>query len=99
MARGGDWVTVTPLVSKWVMRWSVVWPSEDGFAEQGEVAAGVFGEVAVDGPVVVDDEVVGGFALGAVDGVFEPAVEGGRWQGGDGVGSGTDCGDDHRDRV
>ena len=62
------------------------------------MAAGVVGEVAADGVVVVEDEDVGGFALGAVDGVLQPAVEGGGWERGGGVGAGTDGGDDHKGR-
>src|SRR5665213_2346082 len=69
---------------------------EDGLAKHGEVAAGVFGEVAGDGVVVVDDQGVGGLALGAVDGVLEPAVEGRRRKWGDRVGPGADCGNDHK---
>ena len=68
----------------------------DGLAEHLEVAAGVVGEVAADGVVVVEDEDVGGLAFGAVDGVLEPAVEGGGRERGGGVGAGTDGGDDHR---
>jgi hypothetical protein len=71
----------------------------DGFAEHGEVPAGVIFEVAADGVVVVGDEGVSGFALGAVDGVFEPAVEGRRREWGDGIGSGFDGGDDHANGV
>jgi len=66
----------------------------DGLAEHGDVAAGFFGEVTADGLVVVDDEDVRGFALGAVDGVFQPTVEGGGRKWADGVGSGFDGGDD-----
>ena len=70
----------------------------DGLAEHLEVAARVVGEVAGDGVVVGEDEDVGGLALGAVDGVLEPAVEGGGWERGGGVGAGTDGGDDHKGR-
>ena len=66
----------------------------DSFAKYRKVAAGVLGEVPADRVVVVHDEDVGGFALGAVDGVFEGAVERRRWQWCHRVGSGTDCGDD-----
>ena len=71
----------------------------DGLAEHLEVAAGFVGEVAADGVVVVEDEDVGGLALGAVDGVLQPAVEGGGREWGGGVGAGTDGGDDHRGRI
>ena len=69
----------------------------DGFAEHLEMAAGFVGEVAADGVVVVENEDVGGFALGAVDGVLEPAVEGGGRERCGGVGAGADGGDDHRE--
>jgi hypothetical protein len=70
----------------------------DGLAEHLEMAAGFVGEVAADGVVVVEDEDVGGLALGAVDGVLEPAVEGGGREWGGGVGAGADGGDDHKGR-
>jgi len=59
----------------------------DGFAEHLEVAAGIFCEVAADGVVVGADEHVGSFAFGAIDGVLEPAVEGGGREWGGGVGA------------
>ena len=68
----------------------------DSLAKYRKVAAGVFGEVPADRVVVVHYENVGGFALGAVDGVFERAVERRRWQRCHRVGSGTNCGDDQR---
>ena len=68
----------------------------DSFAKYREVAAGVFGEVASDRLVVVDDQRIGGLALGAVDRVFEPTVKGRRRERRDRVGSGADCGNDHK---
>ena len=68
----------------------------DSFAKYCEVAAGVFVEVPADRVVVVDHQDVAGFALGAVDGGFEGAVERRRWQRCHRVGSGTNCGDDQR---
>ena len=73
-------------------------PEHHGFAEYLEVAAGVVGEVAADGVVIGEDEDVRGFALGAVDGVLQPAMEGGGRKRGGGVGAGTDGGDDHKGR-
>ncbi len=70
----------------------------DGFAKHLEMAAGFVFEVAGDGVVVVEDEYVGGLAFGAVDGVLEPAVEGGGRERGGGVGAGSDGGDDHKGR-
>ena len=49
---------------------------EDGFGEELEERAGVFGEPAVVGLVVVDHEVVGGVTLGADELGFEDAVKG-----------------------
>ena len=49
---------------------------EDGFGEELDERAGVFGEPAVVGLVVVDHEVVGGVALGADELGFEGAVKG-----------------------
>ena len=49
---------------------------EDGFGEELDEGARVFGEPAVVGLVVVDHEVVGGVTLGTVELVFEDAVEG-----------------------
>ena len=49
---------------------------EDGFGEELDEWAGVFGEPAVVGLVVVDHEVVGGVAPGADELVFEDAVKG-----------------------
>ena len=49
---------------------------EDGFGEEGNEGAGVFGEPTVDGLVVVDHEVVGGVALGAEELGFEGTMEG-----------------------
>ena len=68
----------------------------DGLAQHLKMAAGFVGEVAADGVVVVEDEGVGGLALGAIDGVLEPAVEGGGRERGGGVGAGADGGDDHK---
>src|SRR6185312_9225816 len=69
---------------------------EDRLAQHRKVAAGVFREVASDSMVVVDYQRVGRFALGAVDRVFEPAVERGWRQWSDGIGPGADCGNDHK---
>jgi len=69
----------------------------DGLAQHLDVAAGFVGEVAADGVVVVGNEDVGGLALGAVDRVLEPAVEGCGREWGGGVGAGPDGGDDHRE--
>ena len=49
---------------------------EDGFGEELDEWAGVFGEPAVVGLVVVDHEVVGGVALGTDELSFEGAVKG-----------------------
>ena len=68
----------------------------DGLAEHLEMAARFVGEVAADGVVVVEDEDVGGLALGAVDGVLQPAMKGGGREWGGWVGAGADGGDDHR---
>ena len=73
---------------------AVLVAAEDGFAQQCDVAARLVLKVAADGPAVVDDQHVGGLALGAVDGLFQCAMEGSRWEWGDGVGSGANCGDD-----
>ena len=51
-------------------------PHEDGFGEELDEGARVFGEPAVVGLVVVDHEVVGGVALGTDELVFEDAVKG-----------------------
>jgi hypothetical protein len=63
---------------------------EDGLAEEGDEGAGFVVEPAAVGLFEVDDEVVGDVALGAEDGGFEGAVEGGRGQFADGVGAGAD---------
>ena len=62
---------------------------EDGFGEEGDEGAGVFGEPAVDGLVVVDDEVVGCVALGADELVFEGSWEGRAFELAEWVGAGT----------
>ena len=49
---------------------------EDGFGEKLDEWAGVLGEPAVVGLVVVDHEDVGGVALGADELGFEGAVKG-----------------------
>ena len=49
---------------------------EDGFGEELDEWAGVFGEPAVVGLVVVDHEVVGGVALGTDELSFEGSMEG-----------------------
>ncbi len=69
---------------------------EDRLAQHREMAAGVFGEVAGDGVVVVDHKRVGRFALRTVDGVFEPAVERGWRKWSDRVGPGANGGNDHK---
>jgi hypothetical protein len=63
---------------------------EDGLAKEHDEGAGFVGEPAAVGLVEVDDEVVGDVALGAEDGGFEGAVEGGRGELADGVGAGAD---------
>jgi hypothetical protein len=62
---------------------------EDGFGEELDEWAGFVGEPAVDGLVVVDDEVVGCVALGADEWGFEGTVKGAAGQFAYGVGAGT----------
>jgi len=62
---------------------------EDGFGEELDEGAGFVGEPAVDGLVVVDDEVVGCVALGADELVFEGSWEGRAFELAEWVGAGT----------
>jgi hypothetical protein len=73
---------------------AVVMAQADGLAQKGEMVAGFLFEMAADGPVVVGDEEVGGLAPGAVERSFESAMERGRGQRSDGVGSGFQGDDD-----
>ena len=66
---------------------------EDGFGEEGDEGAGVFGEPAADGLVVVDHEVVGGVALGADELGFKGSRERAAFELAEWIGAGTDCGD------
>jgi hypothetical protein len=63
---------------------------EDGLAEEGDEGSGFVVEPAAVGLFEVDDEVVSDVALGAEDGGFEGAMEGGRGQFTDRVGAGAD---------
>ena len=78
---------------------SVAVAEHDGFAEHHDGAAGFFVEEAADGSVVVDDEIVGGVAFGAVDLLLEGAMEGGVGELADGVVAGADGGYDERHEV
>lgn len=63
---------------------------EDGLAKHQDQRTRGVGEETVDGVVPWDDEVVAGAALGAVDGIFEPAMECAFGEFADGVGAGAD---------
>jgi len=69
---------------------AVVVAELDGFAQQHEVLARLFVEVAADGPVVIGDEEIGGLALRAVERYLKRAMERCRGQRSDGVGSGLE---------
>ena len=62
---------------------------EDRFGEEPDVRTRLFREPAAGGLVPIDDEVVGGIALGADELVFERAGKGAARQSADGVGAGT----------
>lgn len=66
---------------------------EDRLLQKGDEGARGFGKPAVGGLVPVDDEVIGGVALGAGDGVLEGAGEGVDAELAEGVGAGADGGD------
>ena len=62
---------------------------EDGFGEEGNEGAGVFGEPTVDGLVVIGDEVVGDVTFGADELGFEGSREGTALEFAEWVGTGT----------
>jgi len=66
----------------------------DGFAKHHDGATGFLFEESADGLVVVENEVVGGVALGAVDLLLKGAMEGGLGKPADGVVAGADGGYD-----
>ena len=68
----------------------------DRLAQHLEMAAGVVQEVTADGLVVVQDEIVRGLALWAVEGLFQPTVKGCRRKRSGRVSPGTNGGDDHQ---
>ena len=62
---------------------------EDGFGEEGNEGARVVREPAVDGLVVIDDEVVGGVTFGADELGFEGSWERAAFEFAEWVGAGT----------
>ena len=66
----------------------------DSFSKHHDGATGFFFEESADGLVVVEHQVIGCVALGAVDLLLEGAMEGSVGQLADGVVAGADGGDD-----
>lgn len=75
-----------------------VMAQHDRLAQHLEMATGFVEKVAADGLVVVQNQIVGDLALGAAEGFFQPAMEGGWRKRRGGVSTGANGGDDHQVR-
>ncbi len=68
----------------------------DRLPQHLEMAARVVEKMTADGVVIIQDEVVGGLALRAAEGLFQPAMKGRRRKRRGWVRPGTNGGDDHQ---